>query len=164
MATVWDIGDYSASANPDVSPVRIDDNQTNGSFPPDEAIQSCQEKSIGDECQFKSKGKILTGVCDDKPGIVACAPDKDQIPAPPSHDKSISKDVSRTGNETYDSCINHTKDNPQCKDWCDCLAGTNSQTRTDCRDTCAVHDFSKNSNITSISVPSLSGPDGNYSQ
>lgn len=62
-----------------------------------------------------------------------------------------------------DSCINNTKDNPQCKDCCDCLAGVDSETRTACRDSCAVHDFSKNYDIISIDVPSILGKDGNYS-
>lgn len=62
------------------------------------------------------------------------------------------------------SCVNNTKDNPQCKDCCDCLSGVDSQARTACRDTCAVHNFSKNTNIIQITVPSLLGKEGNYSE
>lgn len=62
------------------------------------------------------------------------------------------------------SCINNTKDNPQCKDCCDCLSGVDSSTRTACRDTCAVHDFSKNINLITISVPSVFGKEGDYSE
>jgi hypothetical protein len=62
------------------------------------------------------------------------------------------------------SCINNTEDNPQCKDCCDCLSGIDGETRTACRDTCAVHDFSKNTNLITITVPSILGLNGDYSQ
>lgn len=61
------------------------------------------------------------------------------------------------------SCVNNTKDNSQCKDCCDCLSGVDSATRTSCRDTCAVHDFSTNNNVIIITVPSVLGKEGDYS-
>jgi hypothetical protein len=79
-------------------------------------------------------------------------------PAKNTNNSSISLDAS------FDSCINQTKDNPQCKDCCDCLSNSTSSERTACRDTCALHDFSENSNIISITVPSILGKEGNYSQ
>ena len=65
---------------------------------------------------------------------------------------------------SFNFCINNTKDNPQCKDCCDCLTGVDSETRTFCRDTCAAHDFSNNLNTTTITVPSVLGKNGNYSK
>ena len=64
----------------------------------------------------------------------------------------------------FDSCISNTKDNPQCKDCCDCLAGADTKMRTSCRDTCATHDFSKNSNFITVDAPSIKGASGDYSE
>ncbi len=44
--------------------------------PPNEAIQACDSKSIGDPCSFKDRQSISSGICNDKPGILACAPNK----------------------------------------------------------------------------------------
>lgn len=82
---------------------------------------------------------------------------------PPAKQTSSNGALSNMSNFTSDSCIKNTKDNAQCKDCCDCLIGVDSTIRTSCRDTCAVNDFSKNSNILTITVPSLLGKEGNYS-
>lgn len=71
--------------------------------------------------------------------------------------------TSATGSVAYDSCINKTKDNPQCKDCCDCLSGTDSATRTACRNTCATHDFTANSDFITVTSPSTLGEKGDYS-
>lgn len=71
--------------------------------------------------------------------------------------------ASATGSAAYDSCINKTKDNPQCKDCCDCLSGTDSATRTACRNTCATHDFGANSDFITVTSPSALGEKGDYS-
>jgi len=47
------------------------------SLPPNEAIASCTGKSAGDICQFQDRQGISTGVCDNTPGILACAPGRD---------------------------------------------------------------------------------------
>lgn len=70
---------------------------------------------------------------------------------------------SSVSSAVYDSCINKTKDNPQCKDCCDCLSGADSATRTSCRNTCATHDFSANSNFITVTAPSVLGRNGDYS-
>ena len=62
---------------------------------------------------------------------------------------------------TYESCINNTVDEAQCKDCCDCL--DNPGERKDCRDACAIEDFSDNSNYIIVGAPSILGPDGDYS-
>ena len=89
-----------------------------------------------------------------------------QNPNNNEHDTNnpATKVISDFSKLNFDTCINNTKDNPQCKDCCDCLNGTDSKTRTFCRDTCAAHDFSKNSNIITITVPSILGKDADYSQ
>jgi|GEM_PF-1331440 len=71
--------------------------------------------------------------------------------------------ASAAGSATYDSCINKTKDNPQCKDCCDCLSGADSATRTACRNTCATHDFGTNSDFITVTSPSTLGEKGDYS-
>jgi hypothetical protein len=63
---------------------------------------------------------------------------------------------------SYDSCIMHTKNNPECKDCCDCLEG-NATTRKTCRDACNSQNFSQNTDFIPIRPVSLSGPNGNYS-
>jgi len=59
-------------------------------------------------------------------------------------------------------CINHTRNNPECKDCCDCLEG-DADTRKSCRDVCAIHDFGLNTNFITISPVSVSRPHGGYS-
>lgn len=67
------------------------------------------------------------------------------------------------GEATYAaSCINNTRDEGQCKDCCDCMDG-DAAARTTCRDTCAVHDFSTNSDFITVTAPSTLGPNGDYS-
>ena len=61
----------------------------------------------------------------------------------------------------YESCINNTIDEAQCKDCCDCL--DNPGERKDCRDACAIEDFTDNSNYIEVDAPSVLGPDGDYS-
>lgn len=85
--------------------------------------------------------------------------DTNNLPNKPS----VNKISTSSANATYESCISNTKDSPQCKDCCDCLTGVDSATRTSCRDACAVHDFSTNSNYLTVSVPSSLGRDGDYS-
>lgn len=47
------------------------------SLPPNEAIASCTGKSAGDVCQFKDRESLSNGVCDNTPGVLACAPGRD---------------------------------------------------------------------------------------
>ena len=70
---------------------------------------------------------------------------------------------SGTNNYTEAICISNTRDNPQCKDCCDCLPNSDDQSRKTCRDTCATHDFSANGNFISFTAPSTLGPNGDYS-
>lgn len=51
--------------------------QNNQNMPPSEAIAACSGKAIGDSCQFVMKEETLTGLCNDKPGVLACAPNRD---------------------------------------------------------------------------------------
>ena len=48
------------------------------SLPPNEAILSCTGKSTGDVCQFKDREGLSSGVCDNTPGVLACAPERKQ--------------------------------------------------------------------------------------
>jgi len=45
-------------------------------MPPREAILACEGKSMQDSCQFQDRKGILSGVCNDKPGLMACAPNR----------------------------------------------------------------------------------------
>lgn len=42
--------------------------------PPAEAIATCSGKSAGDTCRFNDRDSVTSGVCDEKPGILSCAP------------------------------------------------------------------------------------------
>ena len=63
---------------------------------------------------------------------------------------------------TFESCIGNTEGEGHCKDCCDCL-DADAATRKECRDSCAVHDFSLNSDFIAVNAPSTLGPDGDYS-
>jgi len=69
---------------------------------------------------------------------------------------------SEAQDSTFESCINNTKDEGECKDCCDCL-DADAATRTDCRDTCATQDFSQNSDFITVNAPITLGPGGDYS-
>jgi len=45
-------------------------------MPPREAILACEGKSMQETCQFQDRKGILSGVCNDKPGIMSCAPNR----------------------------------------------------------------------------------------
>ncbi|MEI6479854.1 MAG: hypothetical protein WCO21_03485 [bacterium] len=47
-------------------------NEVNKNLPPEAAISACTGKAINDACQFNDNGSTATGVCDDKPGVLAC--------------------------------------------------------------------------------------------
>jgi hypothetical protein len=60
------------------------------------------------------------------------------------------------------ACLNKTTDESECKNCCDCL-DVDAPTRRNCRNDCAAHDFSMNSDFTPVNAPSRLGPDGDYS-
>ncbi len=60
--------------NSNTQPSNNGQQQNGGNSPPSEAISACSGKAIGDSCQFTSKDGILSGTCNDKPGVLACAP------------------------------------------------------------------------------------------
>jgi hypothetical protein len=136
----------------------ISSSSASGNLPPAAAIDACTGKTTGDSCEFSDKGNTAQGTCDTKPGILACAPDKSGQTAS-SGNTSVSADISE-----YASCINNTTDAPECKDCCDCLEDSDGDTRTACRDTCAVHDFSGNSDFITVVAPSTLGATGDYSE
>ncbi|MDM8528088.1 hypothetical protein QUF58_07715 [Anaerolineales bacterium HSG24] len=45
-------------------------------MPPQVAIDACISKSMGDVCEFDDRGGVSQGVCNDKPGLLACAPNR----------------------------------------------------------------------------------------
>ncbi len=67
----------SFDSNVQKQQVNLDNNSLNNvHMPPNEAILACKDKNINDNCQFESKEGTLTGVCNDKPGVLACAPNR----------------------------------------------------------------------------------------
>lgn len=60
-------------------------------LPPDEAIVSCIGKSTGDVCQFKDRAGLSSGVCDNTPGVLACAPKREQNSGQMSDEKPASQ-------------------------------------------------------------------------
>lgn len=53
--------------------------QDKSHMPPEAAITACTNKKTGDACQFSNKGQIAKGICDTKPGVLACSSDKGLI-------------------------------------------------------------------------------------
>jgi gluconolactonase len=66
------------------------------------------------------------------------------------------------GTLTADACLNQTSGEPECKDCCDTLDG-DAAARKACRDACPGHNFSQNTELLSIQVTSILGPNGDYS-
>ena len=171
---VWDL--YikdKTSDNTNIKPNNKEANQKgsnqnkSNNMPPTAAIEACKSKAIGDSCQFSDKEGTLSGTCNDDPGVLACAPNREGNNQPNTNNKQDNQNTNTTPvmvSADFNSCINNTKDNPACKDCCDCLSGVTGETRTSCRDTCAVHDFTKNSNFITVTAPSTLGPNGDYSE
>ena len=132
---------------------------SSGGTPPALAISACTGKTNGDACSFNDNGTTTSGTCDTKPGVLACAPSKST--------NNLNTGTNTTTSTTLptgaSSCISNTTDNPQCKNCCDCLSGTDSAGRTACRNTCATHNFTTNSNFITVTAPSTLGKNGDYS-
>lgn len=145
----------------------IGNNQSwNQQMPPTEAISACNGKLINTSCEFQTKDWVLTGICNDKHWILACAPNINPSEGNPNNKKESSPEtdtILAQANSGFISCINNTKDNPECKDCCDCLGDTDSDTRKSCRDICATHNFSLNSWFIQVTFPSILGASGDYS-
>ncbi len=79
-------------------------------------------------------------------------------------DSSESETTTDTTTDTisHSICINQTEDGAVCKDCCDCIEGT-ADDRKACRDECATHDFTGNSDFISHEAPSELGEAGDYS-
>ncbi len=67
-----------------------------------------------------------------------------------------------TAAQATDRCVNHTQDDPHCKDCCDCASVACTEF-TPCRNACKTHDFSTNTDFIEVTVPSVLGPGGDYS-
>lgn len=69
-------GKYQATSNNlkanTVSQNTSTSTQGNGNLPPEAAISACTGKAIGAVCEFSDNGTTAQGVCDDKPGVLAC--------------------------------------------------------------------------------------------
>jgi len=65
-------------------------------MPPQVAIDACIGKSMGDVCEFDDRGGVSQGVCDDKPGVFACAPNRDaksvKVDSEPNFDRNDRND------------------------------------------------------------------------
>jgi hypothetical protein len=81
---------------------------------------------------------------------------------PPKGPVPTSSPISGPIGEQVAACLAHTTDNANCKDCCDCL-DIDAETRKVCRDSCAVNDFSRNTDFLKVNVISLLGPKGDYS-
>jgi sugar lactone lactonase YvrE len=67
---------------------------------------------------------------------------------------------------TTETCLNHTGNEGQCKDCCDCLE--DAKARKTCRDSCIAKStsstgFGNNTDLITINAPSSRGPRGDYS-
>lgn len=74
---------------------------------------------------------------------------------------AMSAEIEESG-YAQQTCLTQTANEGQCKDCCDCMSGDADAIKS-CRDSCAVQDFSQNTNLLSINAPSVLGPNGDYS-
>lgn len=80
----------------------------------------------------------------------------------PDEGQSYRNSTGTGSTASFSACLNQTRDNPECKDCCDCMDG-NASARKACRDACASQDFSQNTDFVAVSTVSVSGPGGDYS-
>jgi gluconolactonase len=59
-------------------------------------------------------------------------------------------------------CLEHTRNEGECKDCCDCLEAACASV-VSCRDQCPTRNFAQNSGFITVSAPSVLGPTGDYS-
>ncbi len=45
-------------------------------MPPRESIIACEGKTMGASCEFNDRQGVKQGICNDRPGVMACAPDR----------------------------------------------------------------------------------------
>ncbi len=84
-----DAADDDASDD-DFTPPDDDDDDTG---PPPEAFEACEEKSVGDECEFEGMDGTVTGTCQEIEGDLVCEPenppDDDDDAGPPDDDDDM---------------------------------------------------------------------------
>lgn len=80
VAAIWIAAAFPGAATLGIA---ADGNKTGASqeqqwnmpdLPPNTAIAACRGKISRDACQFMDREGIVSGTCDDKPGVLACAP------------------------------------------------------------------------------------------
>jgi phosphatidylethanolamine-binding protein (PEBP) family uncharacterized protein len=75
--------------------------KNNPGLPPEAAIAACSGKAAGDPCRFTDKNGVASGQCDEKPGVLSCAPaksdDAKQIPERMVRPAGTSLQVATTG-------------------------------------------------------------------
>jgi hypothetical protein len=91
------------SSPPDDDDAASDDDDSTRQ-PPPEAYEACEEKSVGDECDFQGLEGTVTGTCQDYEGDLVCMPenppdDDDDTPPPDDDD-----DSSGPPQEAIDAC------------------------------------------------------------
>jgi phosphatidylethanolamine-binding protein (PEBP) family uncharacterized protein len=92
----------------------LEDQKNTSSLPPEEAILACSGKSTDDGCQFMDKEVLSSGVCDNTPGILACAPERQQNPGQNPDEKSASHaaDTSTGSMETGSEQMGNVQSSP----------------------------------------------------
>lgn len=90
LGIFWFVNKNNDEINPQV---------TNTNMPPTEAISACTNKNIGDSCQFESKDGTLTGVCNTNPGVLACAPNRDDNKNQKSNSNNNTKAPAQSDNK-----------------------------------------------------------------
>ncbi len=81
---------------------------------------------------------------------------------PPEIPADLASDDEIPAALTAQDCLQHTASAAECKDCCDCLPVDCLQAK-ECRDQCPLQDYSKNTEIIELEIPTGPGAQGDYS-
>jgi hypothetical protein len=86
-------------------------------LPPREAIFACEGKAMGAPCEFKDRQGFARGICNDRPGIMACAPDRGRQES--NRERRQQPNVVERSNEPQYSLKNNGSNKFKLETWAD---------------------------------------------
>ncbi|MEI6479853.1 MAG: peptidoglycan-binding protein [bacterium] len=87
----------------------------NKNTPPQVAISACSGKAVGASCSYTDNGSAVSGMCDDKPGVIACRKDDTAKGSTTSTTVTVqpTNTTTTTGNQSSYSITQAMSDNAQ---------------------------------------------------
>ncbi len=122
-ATYWDLNIRNSStnlnlnSNPNLnlnsSTATTATDKASRDLPPTAAITACENKETGTVCEFDDKGTVVQGQCDNKPGVMACSPNRNDQPR--NNESAVKENKEIKTDPTYTSQNQETKNNSNFK-------------------------------------------------